>query len=72
MLISSDYVCGGGDKFIEISCSGNVSPCAFIESNESILEKNFEEIVNKSPIFVEFDKVKNERKKTNQQLCVVK
>jgi len=72
VLISSDYECGGGDKFIEIDCRGNVSPCAFIKSNKSILEKNLEEIVNNSPIFVEFDKVKIERKKTNQQLCVIK
>lgn len=72
VLISSDYECGGGDKFIEIDCKGNISPCAFIKSNESILEKNLEEIVNNSPIFVEFDKMKIERKKTNQQLCVIK
>lgn len=70
--ISSDYECGGGDKFIEIDCRGNVSPCAFIKSNESILEKNLEEIVNNSHIFVQFDKVKNERKEANQQLCVIK
>ncbi len=72
VLISSDYECGGGDKFIEIDCRGNTSPCAFIESNESILEKNLKEVINNSPIFVQFDKVKNERKKANQQLCVIK
>lgn len=72
VLISSDYECCGGDKFIEINCRGNISPCAFIESTENILDKTLEEIVNNSPIFVQFDKVKNERKKSNQQLCVIK
>ncbi len=59
VTILSDYECGGGDKFIEIDCKGNVSPCAFIESDENILEKDLREIINESVIFRRFEETKN-------------
>lgn len=69
VTISSDYECGGGEKFIEIDLRGNVSPCAFINSNENILEKSLYEMVNNSPIFKQFEKARNMTKtKTKCQI----
>lgn len=67
VIISSDYVCGGGNNFIEISSKGNISPCAFIESNENILEKDLQEIISTSPVFIRFNKIKHKKTKCQIQ-----